>query len=71
MQKFLLLIKEIVNCNYPDGEKLQESNDRSVRLHQKPQKILWNKDKEHEATGKTGKGLLKKKINHITIKRNI
>lgn len=56
MQKFLLLIKEIANCNYPDGEKLQESNDRSVRLHQKPQKILWNKDKEHEATGKTRKG---------------
>lgn len=42
MQKFLLLSQEIVNCNYPDGEKWQENNDRSVRLHQNPQKSIWS-----------------------------
>lgn len=43
----MLLIKEIVNCNCLDVEKGQENNDRSVRLYQKPQKMLWKKDKEY------------------------
>lgn len=45
MQKFLLLIKEIVNCNYPDGEKLQESNDRSVDCTRNPKRSCGTKTK--------------------------
>lgn len=47
MQKFWLLIKEIVNWNYPDVEKRQENKGKD------PEKQRF---KEYEATGKRGKG---------------